>query len=188
MSLLPQRILPQTEPWGKADADGTVTIDKNWWLFLYNLGLQTLGTGGGLPTTALIELAALDADAADTDAVALRQPIANLNAQLAEMPPTAADFPDIARALLLAQDVSLPDPPPQAQPAVTIVVGASPFTYTASFNGSVAISGGTVSLIQLIRQTTTVATGVIAGLIPVSRLDQIKITHTGAPVAIFLPT
>lgn len=187
MSLLPSRILPQTEPIGTVNDDKSVTIDKNWWLLFYNMAAQTLGTGG-LPASALIELGALDADAADSDAIALRQSIANLNAQLPDLPPTQANFPDIARALLLAQDAILPDPAPLAQPALTITVGASPFSYTASFNGSVAVTGGTVSLIQLIRQGVTVATGLTAGLIPVSRADVVKVTWSGTPAMIFLPT
>lgn len=189
MSLLPGRILPQTEPLGRLQADGkTVIMDKNWWLLFFNLSIQTLSTDGGLPTSALVELSALDADAADSDAIALRQPIANLYAQLADLPPTVYNFPDIAKALLLAQDALLPDPPAVAQPTLTITVGASPFSYIAPFTGSVAVSAGTVSLIQLIRQGVTVATGVTAGMIPVSRTDTVKVTYTGLPVMIFLPT
>ncbi len=48
MSLLPQQILPQNAVLGKVDADGNVVIDKNWWLFLYNLATNSLNppTGG----------------------------------------------------------------------------------------------------------------------------------------------
>lgn len=57
MSLLPQTILPATEPIGKANADGTVAITKNWWLLIYNLCQQVLGTGtdsgGGVESIAL---------------------------------------------------------------------------------------------------------------------------------------
>jgi hypothetical protein len=206
MSLLPSRILPASEPIGHLADDGkTVLIEKNYWLFLYNLSGQVLGTGAattpgtpgapgapGAPGSPLLSpallLAATDSDIADADAMALRQSIQNLGAQLPDLPPTAADFPDIARALLLAQDTPLPDPAPQAQPAAAITVTASPFTYTAGFNGSVAVTGGTVSLIQLIRQGVTVATGLTAGLIPVSRRDQVVVTWTGSPTMTFLPT
>jgi hypothetical protein len=37
MAALPNQILPQTVPLGKADKDGYVTIDINWYLLLYNL-------------------------------------------------------------------------------------------------------------------------------------------------------
>lgn len=191
MSLLPQRIPPATEPLGHLDEDGkTVILEKNYWLFFYNLALQVLGaTGAGLPPSTLIEIAAADSDVADADAIALRQPLANAAVQSpADLGPTAYELPDIARALLLAQDAFLPDPAPLAQPAAVISVGGSVFTWVAPANGVAAITGGTVSLIRIIRQTVTVATGLTAGLFPVSRLDQIAITHSGAPTMTFLPT
>lgn len=46
MSLLPGRIIPQDVSLGTVNPDGTVTIDKDWWLLLYNLCAQTLGTTG----------------------------------------------------------------------------------------------------------------------------------------------
>lgn len=46
MSLLPGKILPEGESFGTVAADGTVRIDHEWWLFLYNLAAYVLGTGG----------------------------------------------------------------------------------------------------------------------------------------------
>ena len=55
MSLLPQTIPPQTEPFGVAEMDaqtgkptGKIIIGVNWYLFLYNIGKQTL-SGPGTP-------------------------------------------------------------------------------------------------------------------------------------------
>jgi hypothetical protein len=187
MSLLPGRILPQTEPLGTVNEDGTVIIEKNWWLLLYNLALQTLGTGAGIPADQLIDLESADLDAIDADAIALRAPLA----ALANLLPTDADpapsLSDARNALLLAQDAVLPDPAPQAQPVATVTVGASPFIYTASFSGSVAITGGTVSAIALIRQGASIATGLTTGLIPVSRRDQVQVTYTALPTMTFIP-
>ena len=42
MSLLPNQILPPSESLGRVNPDGTVTIDKNWWLLLYNVCNRTL--------------------------------------------------------------------------------------------------------------------------------------------------
>lgn len=190
MSLLPGQILPPSEPIGRVNEDGTVTIDKNWWLLLFNLCLQSLGTGGGLPSSALQDLAGADADAMDADAMALRQPLSNALLQAIQPQDVVVspnDLPDLARTLLLAQDPILPDAVPLAQPVASITVGASPFTYTASFAGSVAITGGTVSAIALIRQGTSVATGLTTGLVPVSRFDQVKVTYTVLPVLTFIP-
>lgn len=59
MSLLPQQILPITEPIGKLSDDGTITVTQNWWLLFYNLCAQTIGTAGGgalsIATQALLD-------------------------------------------------------------------------------------------------------------------------------------
>lgn len=73
-------------------------------------------------------------------------------------------------------------------PAQAITVGASPYTYTAPLYGSVVISGGTVSAVALSRDGSTfIATGQTAGQFVLTVGDQLKITHTGAPTATFVP-
>lgn len=195
MSLLPGTMLPQSDPFGivKDASDqeiGKVTIDKNWWLLIYNLVKNTLGTGQGLPADALIDLESADGDALDSDAVALRLPIANTSMfvmQPSDVVVSSSDLPDIARALLLAQDPLLPDSPAIAQPVAVISVGASPFTYKAPAAGSVAVTGGTVSIIAISRQGTSVTTGLTAGLISLSRFDSLVVTYTVAPTMTFIP-
>jgi hypothetical protein len=169
--------------------DVTVRIETNWWLFLYNLSQQVLGGGSssGLPASALIELGGVDSDANDTDAISLRLPIENLEITGQPEIDTYALLQPLSNALLLAQDALLPDPVAQAQPVSSISVGASPATYTAAYNGSAVVVGGTVSAIALTRQGTSVATGLTAGIFPLSRGDGLVITHTGAPTATFLP-
>lgn len=190
MSLLPGRILPADVPIGTVTPDGNVIMAHDWWLFLFNLGLQTLGTGAGLPADSLLDLEGADTDAIDADAIALRQGISN--ALIQAMQPqdvvvSSNDIPDIARALLLTQDAVLPDPSALAQPVSVLTVGASPFTYTAPFAGTVAVTGGTVSAIAIIRQGATVATGLVTGLIPASRGDQVRVTYSALPTMTFIP-
>jgi hypothetical protein len=196
LSLLPGRILPPTEPLGTVGDDGkTITINKNWYLLLWNLSAQTLGTGApgdpgtpgtpgspGVPSPS-VYVADVDIDVISADTTALRLPISNLAIGDVDLSPVID-----TTALLWAQDAILSDPAPQAQPVTVVSVGASVFTYTAAFSGTVVITGGTVSLIQIVRQGTTIATGLTAGIFPISRLDQIQITHTGAPAFTFLPT
>ncbi len=201
MSLLPQTILPPASPIarvidkdGQINGDVTVRIETNWWLFFYNLSQQVLGggTSSGLPASALIELSGVDSDANDTDAIVLRQPLSNVAEVLAGLGETEVDAfalrKPVSNALLLAQDSPLPDPVPRAQPVASIAVGASPYTYTALFPGTVVIVGGTVSAIAVVRQGTSTATGLTAGVFPLARLDQLVITHTGAPTATFIPS
>ena len=57
MALLPQQIPPQSTSLGTvADKDGkivgAVTMDVNWWLFLYNIAKQILSASGSpIPVT-----------------------------------------------------------------------------------------------------------------------------------------
>jgi|SRR6185503_13943966 len=111
MSLLPGQILPPTEPFGKVNADGTVTIDKNWWLLLYNLCLQTLSTGNGIPAAAILDIESTDVDVSNTDAAALRSPV-NV-------------------ATLLATDNLLPDPPIDSA-RLLLALAADPLPLTSA--------------------------------------------------------
>lgn len=184
MSLLPGRILPQSESLGTVNADGTVTIDHNWWLLFYNLCLQVLGiSAGSIPADALIDLESVDIDAVGTDITAVQR--STWNALLASADHLMEVSPDIAR--LLAQDTLLPDPIPQAQPVVTITVGGSPFTYTASFAGTVVVTGAVTSL-TFKRQGTSVALGLTDGVFPLSRADQLVVAYSSTtPVMTFIP-
>ncbi len=183
MSLLPDRILPQTEPFGRLDADGQkVIVDKNWWLFLYNLSAQVLGTGG-LSLASIVAIQETEGDASDTDAVVLNQPISNLEVDSYLDLPAQID----TTALLLAQDPLLPDPVPLAQPAAAITVGGSPFTYAAPSNGEMVITG-TVTSVAIVRQGTSVSTGLLVGIFPIRRADHLVVTYpAAAPTLTFLP-
>jgi len=199
VSLLPQTIpspsavLARVWKDGKPTDDGTI-LEENWWLFLANLAIQVLGAGAtnGLPASALVELGGTDSDANDTDAIALRQPISNLRVQVGGLGETEIDAfvlrSGVAKALLLSQDVLLPDPRPAAQPSQAITVGASVYTYTAPFNGTVVVTGGTVSDIAITRQGTSIDTFLNSGVFPVSRGDGVVVTYSGKPTMTFLPT
>lgn len=189
MSLLPGQILPQSAPIGMVREDGSVIATQDWWLLWYNLCLQSLSGGGtGLPSDALQDLEGADTDAIDADAIALRLPVANLAVTAQDDPFPTPSFSDVRNALLLAMDQALPDPPPAAQPVQALTVGASPFSYIAQANGQVSVTAGTVSLIQIIRQGTAVATGLTVGLIMLSRGDTAVITYSATPTMVFLPT
>lgn len=189
MALLPNTILPPNTPFGTVDNNGKVIIEHNWWLLIYNLCLQILGTGtSGLPSDALQDLSGADIDAADSDAIALRKPVQNLNVQVLESAQVSSnDLPDIARSLLLAQDSLLPDAIPLAQPIVNIAPTGSVFTYTAPAAGTVVVSGGVVSVIAIVRHGTSVTTGLTDAVVPVARYDQVQVTYSGTPTMSFIP-
>ncbi len=68
-----------------------------------------------------------------------------------------------------------------------VVVGLSPFSYTASGPGSVAVVGGTVSAITIDRGTGSLATGATSGIFPVAQGDIITVTYTVLPTITFIP-
>lgn len=69
---------------------------------------------------------------------------------------------------------------------VPVTVSASPFTYTATAGGALAISGGTVSGVTLTRAGVSVPVAV--GTIPLRNGDAVAITYTATPTVNFIPT
>lgn len=68
-------------------------------------------------------------------------------------------------------------------------VGPSPFSYVAPVGGSVLISGGSTTQIQLSRDGMNFyVTGVTSGVIPVSQGDTLKVTFpTSVPTMVMVP-
>lgn len=70
---------------------------------------------------------------------------------------------------------------------ITITPTGSPFTYTSAGSTVVAVTGGTVSLISIVRGGTTVATGATSGTFTLSDGDQLVVTYSVAPTMTGLP-
>ena len=184
-TILPQQIPPQGTPF---DMKGDTYVALDWYLFFYNLALQTLSGQGGssVPTSQADIIDMVDLDADGTDTAVLPRRIVNAQALLPDVD-VGPSIQQVTNALVLASDGLLPDPEPQAQPAQSVTVGASPFTYTATANGCAFVSGGTVSAISITRHGTAVATGVTAGPVPLRWMDQMTVTYSAAPTVAFLP-
>lgn len=56
MSLLPMEILPEMVSLGTVNKDGTVTINHNWWLFLYNVYLNSIAPSGTTPAPDIFQV------------------------------------------------------------------------------------------------------------------------------------
>lgn len=78
----------------------------------------------------------------------------------------------------------------QQPPSVTsVTVSASPFSYTAREPGNLAITGGTISQISLIRGNVTISFGAGSNkIIPVGINDVVTITYSVLPTVSFLPS
>jgi hypothetical protein len=75
---------------------------------------------------------------------------------------------------------------PSVDAISALVVSASPTSFTASQRGTVAVSGGTLTAVSLLRGSTTVALGT-SRVIPVSNGDIVRVTYTVAPTMSFIP-
>ena len=68
-----------------------------------------------------------------------------------------------------------------------VIPGASPYTYTANQRGCMYLSGGTVSLMQLILGSTTLGLGLLAGAFLMSPSDRLVTTYLVAPTMVWVP-
>jgi hypothetical protein len=77
-------------------------------------------------------------------------------------------------------------PPEREAP---VVLGPSPYLYTAPRGGFLIVQGGTVSAIEFSRDGTTFYnTGQTQGTISFGSFDQIRITYSVLPNVTFVPT
>jgi hypothetical protein len=78
----------------------------------------------------------------------------------------------------------------QGQPVgapIGIVPGVSPFSYVASIGGSVIVSGGTISKVEVSRDGMTFyVTGQTSGMFPVSQGDTLRTTYSVVPTMTFI--
>lgn len=164
MSLLPGQILPQSAIFGRTNEEGEVTIEQNWWLLLYNLALNTLGNGSGLPADALIDLESIDIDAVGTDSAALRQPLSNALLLAQHLDDLAADVAklrkDVANAILLAQTESLDYVAPQSTSGLPQIADD---TVLGNVSGATATPSALsqAQLTSLVKTFTTVLSGAV---------------------------
>lgn len=77
----------------------------------------------------------------------------------------------------------------QAGPIVAVNPKGNPFSYTASSNGSLALSGGQVSGVRLTRaRVPNVPLGLTSGIVPLSQGDVVTISYSIAPTIYFIPS
>jgi hypothetical protein len=73
-------------------------------------------------------------------------------------------------------------------PAIPVVIGPSPFVYTAPRAGFVLVSGGGVTKLEITANGTTFfPTGSWYGAFPVAKKSQARLTYIGTPSVTFIP-
>lgn len=81
--------------------------------------------------------------------------------------------------LLQGQPTGVPAP---------IVPGVSPFSYVAPIGGTVILTGGTVSKVEVSRDGVKFySTGMTSGMFPLSMGDTLKVTYSVVPTMTFIP-
>lgn len=167
-TLLPAQIPPQGDP--VLDSRGRFTL--NWWLFLYNLANKTLGDQPDITGLLILLSQAFDSDTVEPPASAPGVP--------------ETDYPVVFPPDGLALFPTEVPPNNQAQAETAATAGGSPFVYTAPANGTLLVTGGTVSQIEIARSGTYYTVGTT--IIPLARLDKVRVTWSGAPTLVFFPS
>lgn len=73
-------------------------------------------------------------------------------------------------------------------PVAAIVPGVSPYSYVATFGGTVIVKGGTVSKIEFSRDGVTFYdTGQTSGMFSLSMGDTLRTTYSVVPIMTFVP-
>ena len=72
-------------------------------------------------------------------------------------------------------------------PAVVLVVGASPFSFTAEQSGSLIVQGGTVTNVSYARTGAAIDLALLNGKFEMQSGDKMTVTYAVAPVLTFLP-
>ena len=191
---LPNLSFPQSS-YPFVDENGILTTP--WLQLLIQLFNRT---GGGVPSTPgdstienmMMELSPSDS-ASETNATfsaLMQRPAADVDRTRTFLPPTPAE-PSRAidpQVLMFRNIAGDGGDSSRSYAAKTITVGGSPFSYTATGNGMVIVSGGTVSLVQFSRDGTTfLSVGFTAGIVPVRKKDIVRVTYTVAPTMTFVP-
>lgn len=69
----------------------------------------------------------------------------------------------------------------------SVTVGSSPFTYSATAVGHLAIVGGTVTSVEIVRGSSNVTLSSGPPLVPMDNGDSVVITYSAAPTMTWLP-
>lgn len=74
------------------------------------------------------------------------------------------------------------------QPAESIDLGASPYSYQAVIRGQIHVGGGTVSAIEFSRDGVTwFDAGITAGFVTMDARDYVRVAYSVAPTITFFP-
>jgi hypothetical protein len=156
--------------------DKSGRISPVWWAFLLSLFQRT--GGGGIPPVSIT----LD------DVLALETVP---GVQFVEMEvDRSIVMPDVRDCVYLPEMVFAPQGDTGfSQAPVSVVVGASPFTYRATSRQAVHVVGGTVSSASYARGTTSLALGLVSGgeILEMNAGDTLTITYTVAPTVTVIP-
>jgi hypothetical protein len=135
MSLLPETILPITEPIGTV-GEQSVMMTKNWWLLLYNLVENVLGAGanGSLIEQESISFATSQASIATSDVPLLAAQIRALQIQQGHDAIPSSDVPGLA---LRISGLEMQQRPPDVVPSSQSVRDAQLLGYLALTGSSV---------------------------------------------------
>jgi hypothetical protein len=134
-SLLPETIIPITEPVGTVSGQ-PVYMTKNWWLLLYNIVINSIGTGpnGSIIEQESVSFATSQASIATSDVPALAAQVRALQIQQGHDAITSSDVPGLAVRI---SGLEMQQRPPDVVPSPQSVRDAQLLGYLALTGSSV---------------------------------------------------
>lgn len=116
-------------------------------------------------------------DSSSTDTVT--QPIekAAMLESIAQPVMVDAIMPDVIQPLI-DKSMTLPEP---------VTVGASPYSYIASRDGYLAVTGGTVTKQEYGRTAVFTDVGLLTSMLPILQGDTMRVSYTATPTITFIP-
>jgi len=157
--------------------DASGRINAVWWAFLLSLFQRTGGSGSGpAPSLTLDDVLSLET-------------VPGVQFVETEVDRSMV-MPDVRDCGYLPEMVFAPQGDTGfSQAPVSVVVGASPFTYRATSRQAVHVVGGTVSSASYGRGATSLALGLVSGgqILEMNAGDTLTITYTVAPTVTVIP-
>jgi hypothetical protein len=156
--------------------DKSGRISPVWWAFLLSMFQRTGGTGVPPASISLDDVLSLET----VPGVQLIEGEIDRSMVLAEAKDSCC-LPEMLFAPSIDTGFS--------QAPISVSVGASPFTYTATSRQALHIVGGTVSSASYARGTTSLALGLISGgqILEMNAGDTLTIAYTVAPTVTVIP-
>lgn len=159
----------------------TGLISREWYRYLFNQFITVMNTASAVGEKA-VQIPGIDGEPGEDGQMGIPGPIGPVGPQ--GVMGFGIDGQDAEEVWMFIGGQK----PPASAP-FSISVGASPFVYTAIFDGEVVVSGGGVTALEFSRDSgaTYFSMGALYAPSQVRAGDKIRVTYAAAPTMTFIP-